>query len=1151
MFVSGFDFGTKNSTIAVAQKGGVDVITNEVSNRLTPSLISFGDKERWIGEPAQTNRFIGSNFADEHIQKELQAEAFNAYELPNGQIGFNVNYLNEPASFSSEAILAMLLGKLKRTVEAHCKLPMREVVISVPGYWNEFQRRAILNAGTIAGLNITRIMNENTATALSYGIYKDLPEAEPIKVLFIDVGDSSTSVSAVSFKKGQLNVLANAYDAHTGGRNLDATLVNHFAAEFKKTYKIDIFENKKALIRTQVACEKLKKTLSSNNQALISIDSLMEDKDVKGMMDRKTFEELVSDDLDKVLNPLKQVLAAVNMTADQFTTIEITGGGTRSTSIQKRLTEFLGRELSKTINSEESVCRGCSLQCAMLSPVFKVRPFAINDIATYPINVTFKSASVSQNLAIFNLTSPIPSPKPLRISFPITKAEPFQMIVTSTYGTLQTITVALVPTFTNKSSIKAKVWLDIHGVFHMDEIKLVEQVPTEEDTTSPAPAAAAATSPKEDVKMGEEAAAEEAAKKVKVRETSLSVDILIPGSTAAEIAKATEEEGRMQSQDLLATETADRKNALESYIYDMRSKITSSLAEYATKEESATLISMLTAAEDWLYGEGEDTMKSQYVAKYDEIAKIGNPIAKRRQDREDYPDAVVALREVASKYKNEAMSPEEKYEHISQEDKEKIIAEADSLVSWIENLVIKQESVPKTQPCIINIAEVNVKRMAYEQTSKMILNKPKPKPVPVATPAPETATPPPATPEPTADAQPESNNNTMEYLELLKSDEKESTYFSDCYTEIAKTIYGESLTTLTELILERDLESVRYQVSSELRRNPKFFESLVPTEAAGDQHSFDRMCLVFAAATNNVAIVTLLIDSGANVLINVPDAVCALTPLHVAMMSGNVSITKLLLDRGANPTMVDGFRANAVNYARLKGSTRVAVPPRPQSISIYNSAGSNTMESWPLTRLESDLNITYTNETVASTDYLVELCFSPFQINADLAFRQQYMSQIMTSGGESNVVLGWISEAVGWGVFAARDLKAGEYIVRYGGRITMGEKMTTLAYNMMLSFDDYGLDASSLRSLGGMINHSANHHNAESQCIFESGAEQALITATRFIPRGTQILIDYSQSYWQSETEDSVTCVPDALELGGTSTYPSIIPSLVFTNNSF
>ncbi|KYQ93775.1 heat shock protein Hsp70 family protein [Tieghemostelium lacteum] len=755
MFVVGFDFGTKNCTIAVAQKGGVDVIANEVSNRLTPSMVGFGEKERYLGEPALTNqmrqirntitnikRYIGREYKT--ALEELKKEMFSTFENEgNGYIGCQVQYLNESTEFSCEQILGMLFGKLKKTTEVFVNTKLRDVVISVPVFWNDYQRRAMIDAATIAGLHVLRLMNETTATALSFGIYKAFSETEPTNVLFVDVGDSGTSTAAVQYKKGQLKVLATTFNPNVGSRNFDETLVRYFAKEFQTKYKINVFENKKALLRLGVACEKVKKMLSSNSEVPISIDSLMDDIDVKGTINRDTFEGLIEKDIQDMIEPVRRVIEDSGISVDKFEQIAVTGGGTRSTSLQKKLVEFLGRELNKTINSEESVCRGCAIQCAMLSPLFRVLPFAVNDVATYPITVHYRSQSgVEQKLDLFNTKTPIPSPKPLRISFPVSTSEPFQITARSTYGDIETLQVDKVPTFTNKSSIKAKVWFDIHGIFHIEEVKLVEQIleaeqteqkeeeqKPQEGTTPEQPKEGSTTSPKP-----------EEAKKVKVQETTLEFVSKKIGLTKQEVQKYFEAECQMQAADLLAQETFDKKNALESYIYDMRTKLTASLKEYATTQEADQFMNKLNLAMDWLETEGDDQTKSVYQNKLDDLTSLGNPITKRSKDREDYPEKVQQLVELASFYKNEALTPSDKYEHIPKEDKEKIIAECDAATEWVNQLVQKDKSTPKTSPCPINASEVQTRKQSLESMSKVILNKPKPAPPKVETPPPQQST---------------------------------------------------------------------------------------------------------------------------------------------------------------------------------------------------------------------------------------------------------------------------------------------------------------------------------------------------------------------------------------------------------------------------
>ncbi|GAM27356.1 hypothetical protein SAMD00019534_105310, partial [Acytostelium subglobosum LB1] len=393
------------------------------------------------------------------------------------------------------------------------------------------------------------------------------------------------------------------------------------------------------------------------------------------------------------------------------------------------------------------------------------------------------------------------------------------------------------------------------------------------------------------------------------------------------------------------------------------------------------------------------------------------------------------------------------------------------------------------------------------------------------------------------------NNNKQSTISKLMTsspslfDEEQSIYFSDSYCEIAKTVFAESLTTLTEFILDKDAANVKYQLSVEVKRNPNFFKQLIPvvakpaTTSTTKNKDKNRMSLLFAVATRSLDIVTMLLSAGALPLINVPDPISKVTPLHLAVMLGDPKMVALLEERGADATIIDTFRAVPIDYAHMKG---LSIPPfNPQSIQIYNYKNDGAMQAWPVERVERELSIKYCPRVLCTNDYLVNLCFSSFEINADMQFRDRYLKSINKTGGEENVILGWISDQVGWGVFAARDIKRGEYIVRYGGMLTMNEKMVTPCYNMMTSMEDFGLDAYRYRSMGGMVNHSAKHANAESECIFEYGAEQALITAAKFIPKGTQVFIDYSQSYWREDDQDDIQT--EMVEMGGTDSYPSII----------
>eukprot|EP01132_Coremiostelium_polycephalum_P010391 gene10391-12762_t len=387
------------------------------------------------------------------------------------------------------------------------------------------------------------------------------------------------------------------------------------------------------------------------------------------------------------------------------------------------------------------------------------------------------------------------------------------------------------------------------------------------------------------------------------------------------------------------------------------------------------------------------------------------------------------------------------------------------------------------------------------------------------------------------------------YVDLLNINNEESQYFSELYIATTRAVFDDQTTTLVDMILEKDLGAVQYQFEVEKRRNEHYIRDLVKPEIKptkkGQQPippSLDRMMLIFSVAVGSFEIVKFILENGGMDLINFVDPVTSVSPFHVAILSGNRDIIRLLIEKNAKVDMVDSFRATAFDYARMKGMIPFNTPPNPKTIQIYNHNNSGKFEEWTLDRIESELNISYCPRVLGSIDYFVDLLFSSFDINPDVKFRNKYLKRIMKSGGEENVILGWISDKIGWGIYANKDFQRGDYILRYGGMITLDEKMTTTNYNMMISAEGFGLDASKYRCLGGMVNHSNKFSNAESECIFEYGCEQAIITATRFIPKGAQIFIDYSHSYWQ---EDEISTNKTLMiEMGGTKDFPSLIPSI-------
>lgn len=769
MSVVGIDFGSRNCLIAIAQRGGIDVIANEVSNRQTPTMVGFGEKERYIGESALTQHMrylkstitdfknlMGRNFSESDVQAEAKRVAYKLQDM-DGKLGVQVMYCNEQASFTLEAVTAMLLGKLKQIAEAATGTKVHDVVISVPAFWTDAQRKAMADASQIAGLNCLRLMNDTAAIALGYGIYKtDLPEKEkdPVKVLFVDVGETSTNISAVAFQKGQLKVLGTAHDSHLGGRNFDDVLVEHFSKEFVTKYKIDVATNPKALIRLRVQCEKVKKILSANAEAPLNIDNLMNDIDVRSNMDRKTFEGLSTELLERVTIPIKRLLEEIGLKPEDFSSIELVGGGTRLTSVSRVVTELLKRDTSRTLNSEEAVCRGCALQCAMLSPVFKVREFLVNDITKFPIRLSWKNitdgVATEGSDVVFKANSTIPIPK--MITFPRSESleisadylpHPEYPADHPTNIAKYTVTNSR-PATSDPANIKVKVKLDIHGIFSVENAQLVEVLP--ESATEDTPMA-----DEKPAAEGEKADEKKEEKKRKTKRTDLAISGKASGLTAKELQTTHEEELRMIAADTLAIETSESKNALESYVYSTRSALQSSLNPFSTESERTPLLKMLDDAENWLYGDGEDVTKSVYAEKLASLKKLGDPIAIRGKEAELRGEAVNALVDSIAYWQGEVTSTSDKYEHIEKAEKDKILAELDNARTWLVQARSKQDALPQTADPAFLSADLLARKNNLEKLAKPILSKPKPKPKPAETK--------PAEPKP-AETKPETTEST-------------------------------------------------------------------------------------------------------------------------------------------------------------------------------------------------------------------------------------------------------------------------------------------------------------------------------------------------------------------------------------------------------